>query len=127
MFSRRFSWVVLFVSIPLLTSTRTFAQEVQKVTVTEAEKSKEVFTFEPKEITVKPGKVQFTLINKAENNHNLAIKINDKEVRLTRAEAGKTTTSEPVDLTAGEYEIYCAFTTGGSHKDKGMVGKLIVK
>ena len=124
---RRFSWACLLVLALPFTFTRSFAQEVQKVTITEGEKSKEVFTLEPKEVTVKPGKVQFTLINKAENNHNLAIKINDKEVRLTRAEAGKTTTAEPVDLTAGEYEIYCTFTTGGSHKDKGMVGKLIVK
>jgi plastocyanin len=127
MFWRRYSWVCLFVLALLFTYTRSFAQEVQKVTITVGETSKEVFTFEPKQATVKPGKVEFTLVNKGQSNHNVAIKLNDKEVRLARAEAGKSATSEPVELAAGEYEIYCSFTTGGSHKDKGMAGKLIVK
>ena len=127
MFWRRYSRACFSVLVLLFTSTLAFAQEAQKVTITVGEKSKEVFTFEPKTVTVKPGKVQFTLVNKAENNHNLAIKLNDKDVRLARAEAGKSATSEPVELAAGEYEIFCTFTTGGSHKEKGMVGKLTVK
>jgi plastocyanin len=104
-----------------------FAQDVQKVTITLAEISKTEFTLTPKEVTVKPGKVQFTLINKGAGNHNLSIKPKDKEVRLVRAEVGKSETSEAIDLTAGEYEIYCSLTSGGSHKDRGMNGKLIVK
>jgi plastocyanin len=119
--------MVLIVSAMLLTSTGAFAQDVQKVTITVGEKGKELLTFEPKEATVKPGKVLFTLINKGENIHNLAIKIKDKDVRLTKAEAGKSATTEPVDLAAGEYEIFCNYTSGGLHKDRGMAGKLIVK
>ena len=41
--------------------------------------------------------------------------------------AGKSATSEPVELAAGTYDIYCSFTSDGDHKDRGMAGKLIVK
>ena len=99
----------------------------QKVTITVGESSKDVLTFEPKEVTVNSGKVEFTLVNKGQNNHNVSIKLKDKEVRLARAEAGKSATSKPVELAAGTYDIYCAFTSGGNHKEKGMAGKLIVK
>lgn len=127
MFSHRHLWVYFFVLVLLFASSRTFAQDVQKVTITVGEKGKELLTFEPKETTVKPGKVQFTLVNKGENLHSIAIKLKDKEVRLTKAEAGKSATTEPVDLAAGEYEIYCNYRSGGLHKDRGMAGKLIVK
>ncbi|OFZ92992.1 MAG: hypothetical protein A3F74_03445 [Betaproteobacteria bacterium RIFCSPLOWO2_12_FULL_62_58] len=111
----------------------TFAQArpdapvTQKVMITVGESGKDVLTFEPKEVTVNSGKVEFTLVNKGQNNHNVSIKLKDKEVRLARAEAGKSTTSEPVELAAGTYDIYCAFTSGGNHKERGMAGKLIVK
>jgi plastocyanin len=117
----------LIALLSLSISSRLFAQEAQKVTITVGEKSKEVLTFEPKEVTVKPGKVQITLVNKGENVHNVSIKLKDKEVRLTKAEAGKSATTEPVDLAAGEYEIYCNYSSGGLHKDRGMAVKLIVK
>jgi plastocyanin len=117
----------LFAVLSLLVSSQLFAQEVQKVTITVGETSKTEFTLTPKEVTLKPGKVLFTLINKGTINHNITIKPKDKDVRLARAEVGKSETSEPIDLTAGEYEIYCSFTSGGNHKDKGMHGKLIVK
>jgi len=97
------------------------------VTITVGEKSKEVLTFEPKEVKVKPGKVVFTLVNKGEIVHNLAIKLKDKEERIVRAEKGQSAKSEPVDLAAGEYEIFCNFSSGGKHGDRGMAGKLIVK
>ena len=100
---------------------------MQKVTITVGEASEEVLTFEPKEVTVKSGMVEFTLVNKGQNNHNVAIKLSDKEVRLVRAEAGKSATSKPVELAAGTYDIYCAFSSGGPHKERGMAGKLIVK
>jgi len=99
----------------------------QKVTITVGESSKDVLTFEPKEVAVNSGKIEFTLVNKGQNNHNVSIKLKDKVVRLARAEAGKSATSEPVELAAGAYEIYCSFTSGGNHKEKGMAGKLIVK
>jgi plastocyanin len=127
MFSHRHFWAYFFVLILLFASSRTFAQDAQKVTITVGEKNEELLTFEPKEVTVKPGKVQFTLVNKGTRLHNVSIKLKDKEVRLTKAEAGKSATTEPVDLAAGEYEIYCNYSSGGLHKDRGMAGKLIVK
>ena len=103
------------------------AQEVQKVTVTVGDISKEKQFLEPKEITVKPGKVEFTLVNKGEVNHNITIKPKDKEMRLARATPGQTVQSEIVELAPGEYDLYCSFTSGGNHREKGMAGKLIVK
>lgn len=97
------------------------SQEIQKVTITESE-----YKIEPKEITVKPGKVEFTLVNKGKDRHNLRLKMGDKDIRVGVGDGGQSVKAE-VDLTPGEYEMFCAFTTGGSHKDKGMLGKLIVK
>lgn len=113
----------------LFAPSKLFAQDIQTVTVTVGELSKTQYTFEPKEIKIKPGKVQFVLVNKpaSEANHNLAVKLKDKEIRLVRATPGQTEKSEIIDLPAGEYDIYCSFTSGGNHKEKGMAGKLIVK
>lgn len=113
----------------VLTSSVAIAQEVQKVTITVGEVSKDKFTFEPKEVTIRPGKVEFTLVNKGTENHNLRVKQGDKEIArpMRLAEPGKSVKGEPVELAAGEYEILCSYTSGGSHKEKGMVGKLIVK
>ena len=127
MFCRRFFAAYLFVLMFLFWPAATFAQETQKVTITVGEAGKDVLTFEPKEVRVTSGKVEFTLVNKGQSNHNVAIKLKDKEVRLARAEAGKSATAEPVELAAGTYDIYCSFTSGGDHKDRGMAGKLIVK
>jgi len=103
-----------------------FAQEVQRVTITVGEASKEKFTLEPKEVTVRPGKVEFTLVNKGAGQHRLGLKMGDKSIRAGSADGGQTAKTE-VDLTPGEYEMSCSLTSGGSHKEKGMVGKLIVK
>lgn len=127
MFLRTCSLAYLFALVLFFGSSHVFAQEAQMVTITVGEKSKEVLTFEPKEVKVKPGKVVFTLVNKGENVHNIAIKRKDKEERLVRAEKGQSAKSEPVDLTAGEYEIFCNFSSGGKHQERGMAGKLIVK
>ena len=128
MFRNKFFWTFLLVSLSFF-APAIFAQEVQKITITVGEASKDKFTLEPKEVTVRPGKVEFTLVNKGGENHNLRIKQGDKEVArpLRLAEPGKSVKGDPVDLAAGEYEILCSYTSGGSHKDKGMVGKLIVK
>ena len=127
MFLRSRSLACLYALVLFFASSHAFAQEAQMVTITVGEKSKEVLTFEPKEVKVKPGKVVFTLVNKGEIVHNLAIKLKDKEERIVRAEKGQSAKSEPVDLAAGEYEIFCNFSSGGKHKDRGMAGKLIVK
>ena len=109
---------LLFSSAPV-----TSAQEVQKTTIVLTD-----FKFEPSEITLRPGKVEFTLINKGTLRHNLRLKLGEKDLRLNnQTKAGETVTAE-VDLVAGEYDMSCASTEGGgSHREKGMVGKLHVK
>jgi plastocyanin len=96
-------------------------QQLQKITITENE-----YSIEPKEVTVRPGKVEITLVNKGKNPHRLGLRMGEKNIRVGSADGGQTVKAE-VDLTPGEYEMSCSLTTGGSHKDKGMVGKLIVK
>jgi plastocyanin len=128
MIQHKFFWGYFLAAVVLFTSYGAFAQEVQKVTITVAEAGDKKLTLSPKEVTVRPGKVEFTLVNKGTVNHNLAIKINDKPTPLVkRSTAGETVKSEPIELSAGEYEIYCTYTSGGSHKDRGMEGKVIVK
>jgi plastocyanin len=91
----------------VLTLSVAIAQEAQKVTIVLTN-----FKLDPSEITVKPGKVEFTLVNKGDIRHNLRLKMGDKDLKLV----------------AGEYDMSCSSTEGGgSHREKGMVGKLIVK
>jgi len=99
------------------------AQDIQKATIVLTD-----FKMEPSEITVRPGKVEFTLINKGTVRHNLRLKIGDKDLKLNnQAKAGETVKTE-VDLTAGEYDMSCSSAEGGgSHREKGMVGKVRVK
>ncbi len=124
----KYSWGYFFAVLLLFTSSATIAQEVQRVTVTVGEAGDKKLTLSPKETTLKPGKVEFTLVNKGTVNHNLAIKLNDKVTPLVkRSTPGESVKSEPIELSSGEYEIYCTYTSGGSHKDRGMEGKIIVK
>lgn len=106
-----------------LTLSVAIAQEAQKVTIVLTN-----YKLDPSEITVKPGKVEFTLVNKGDVRHNLRLKMGDKDLKLNnQAKAGETIKTE-VDLVAGEYDMSCSSTEGGgSHREKGMVGKLIVK
>lgn len=128
MIHNKYSWGYFLAVLLLFLSSGTFAQEVQRVTITVGEAADKKLTLSPKEITLRPGKVEFTLVNKGTVNHNLAIKINDKATPLVkRSTPGESLKAEPIELSAGEYEIYCTYTSGGSHKDRGMEGKLIVK
>jgi plastocyanin len=104
-------------------SSLAIAQEAQKATIVMTDNK-----FEPSELTLKPGKVEFTLINKGALRHNLRLKLGDKDLKLNnQAKAGETVKTE-VDLVAGQYDMSCGSTEGGgSHREKGMVGKLIVK
>lgn len=99
------------------------AQEVQKATIVLTD-----YKLEPSELTIRPGKVAFTLINKGTVRHNLRLKIGEKDLKLNnQAKAGETITTE-LDLVAGEYDMSCSSTEGGgSHREKNMVGKLTVK
>jgi plastocyanin len=115
--------IALGAALLISSSSLALAQEVQKATIVLTD-----FKMEPSELTVRPGKVEFTLINKGTVRHNLRLKIGDKDLKLNnQTKAGETVKTE-VDLVAGEYDMSCASTEGGgSHREKGMVGKLRVK
>lgn len=124
----KYYWTYFLAAILLFVAYQAFAQEVQRVTITTGEAGEKKLTWSPKEVTVRPGKVEFTLVNKGTVSHNLVIKLNDKPTPIIkRAAAGETVKSEPIELAAGEYEVYCSYTSGGSHKDRGAEGKIIVK
>ena len=94
------------------------AESVQKVTVTANE-----FTFEPKEIRVRPGKVEFTIRNVGSYAHSMAIVLKGREAKSPTILKKKTGTFT-LDLPPGEYEFYC-YQDG--HREEGMVGRLTVK
>jgi plastocyanin len=130
MFRGKHLWRLPVALLSLFVFSQSYAQEVQTVTVTVGEITKEQLSLEPKQITIKPGRVQFTLVNKGQSNHNIVVQLPNQEkptVLVRRATPGQSVKSEPIELSAGEYEIYCGFTSGGAHKDRGMAGKLVVK
>lgn len=94
------------------------AESVQKVTVTADE-----FSFRPKEITVRPGKVEFTIRNVGSYAHSIAIVLPGREEKSPTILKQKTGTFT-VDLQPGEYEFYC-YQDG--HREEGMVGRLTVR
>ncbi len=94
------------------------AESVQKVTVTADE-----FTFRPKEITVRPGKVEFTIRNVGSYAHSMAIVLRGREAKSSVVLKQKTGTFT-LDLPPGQYEFYC-YQDG--HREEGMVGRLTVK
>ena len=93
-------------------------ESVQRVTVMANE-----FTFEPKEIRVRPGKVEFTIRNVGSYAHSMAIVLKGLEAKSPVILKRKTGTFT-VDFRPGEYEFYC-YQDG--HKEEGMVGRLTVK
>lgn len=94
------------------------AESVQKVTVTADE-----FSFRPKEITVRSGKVELTIRNVGSYAHSIAIVLPGREEKSPTILKQKTGTFT-VDLEPGEYEFYC-YQDG--HREEGMVGRLTVQ
>lgn len=110
--------LVVSVAVALVAGGGAKAESVQKVTVTAEE-----FAFQPKEITVKPGKVEFTIRNVGSYAHSIAIVLREREAKSAVILKKKTGTFT-VDLPPGEYEFYC-YQEG--HREEGMVGRLSVK
>lgn len=81
-----------------------------------------MFYFKPNEIRVKKGqlvKIEFT--NK-EGMHDFVL--DEFNVKTNVIQAGKSETVEFTPNRVGEFEFYCSVP---SHKQQGMVGKLIVE
>lgn len=81
------------------------------------------FAFTPKEIRVKEGDtVRLTLTNNSTMSHDWNLdEFNAATDVITN---GQTDTVEFTAATSGTYEYYCSV---GTHRQQGMVGKLIVE
>lgn len=81
------------------------------------------FKFEPANIKVKKGdKVKITFKNEGQYGHNLVIQ--DLNVKTSVIKNEESETIEFKVSEAGTYEIICSLP---GHKDRGMVGKLVVE
>jgi plastocyanin len=80
------------------------------------------FHFSPATATVDAGTVTFVLTNDGGSPHALTIEGNGIEESSDTVSPGDST-ELTVDLTEGEYQIYCPV---GNHKAMGMVGTVTV-
>lgn len=87
-------------------------------------KAKE-FAYEPKEVTVQPGRVVFVVKNEGLIEHNSVIETPDrrKVAEIANLKPGETDELE-TQLRAGTYTIVCTLP---GHRDAGMIAKLTVK
>lgn len=87
-------------------------------------KAKE-FAYEPKEVTVRPGRVVFVVKNEGVIEHNFVVETQDRKKVAEIANLKPQETDEvEVTLRAGTYTIVCTLP---GHRDAGMVAKLTVK
>ncbi len=83
------------------------------------------FRFEPKEITaVKGQKIILTLKNTGERDHDLVLQGPYNGMKSQHIQNGQETTLEFVADQVGTFEFICDLK---GHKDRGMVGTLVVK
>ncbi len=80
------------------------------------------FHFNPPTINVNAGTVTFVLTNDGNSTHALTVQGNGVDESSDTVSPGDST-ELTVDLTEGEYEIFCPV---GNHKAMGMVGTLTV-
>jgi plastocyanin len=84
------------------------------------------FKFEPATVKAKPGeKLTIKVTNKGKAPHSIAVELPSGEVALKQpVKPGQSATLNLVaPQKPGKYTIYCPV---GKHKDRGMVGELIV-
>lgn len=80
------------------------------------------FYYKPNTITVKKGENVKVVINSVDMMHDFVI--DELNVRTPIVKSGDTAEVTFVADTAGKYEFYCSV---GSHRQKGMVGTLIIE
>ena len=98
------------------------AQDVRPVEVVATD-----FAFDPNQIRATPGqKLKVTLVNRGSAPHNIEFELPSGEVEFEKnvpaGESRSLTFTAPQK--AGEYVMYCPV---GNHRERGMVGKLIVE
>jgi uncharacterized cupredoxin-like copper-binding protein len=79
------------------------------------------FKFDPKAISLKPGKVVFDIVNTGVVEHNFVVPA--RKVSSGIVKPGQTKKLE-LTLAAGRYELVCDIP---GHKEAGMVGTITVK
>jgi plastocyanin len=85
------------------------------------------YVFEPSEVVAAPGqKVKITLVNTASGSHSVGVRLPSGEIEMDQpVPGGKSGTLEFTAPDApGEYVLFCPL---GSHEQRGMKGKLIVR
>lgn len=81
------------------------------------------FFYDPKEVTLKSGKVKFVLSNVGNTAHRFAITGEGVKVSTKNVGAGREGVME-IELRPGTYKIGC---TLGDHEARGSVGQIIVQ
>jgi LPXTG-motif cell wall-anchored protein len=83
------------------------------------------FEFDPANLTVSPGRVTFTLNNEGQFPHNLHIEGNgvSLDVKSDGPVPGGESFTGAATLAAGTYDTWCPV---GNHRERGMVGTLMV-
>ena len=85
----------------------------------------EEFRFTPKEITIRPGEVIFSVKNEGALEHNFAIEdATGKKVAGIASILPEKTDQLRVALRVGRYAMVCDLP---GHKDAGMLGSLTVR
>ncbi|HLW47346.1 MAG TPA: plastocyanin/azurin family copper-binding protein [bacterium] len=84
----------------------------------------EEFRFTPKDVTVQPGDISFTVTNRGAIEHNLTVDTTGggRVTQIAIIEPGETR-SIVVSLPPGTYTVYCSLP---GHREAGMVGTLKV-
>ncbi|MBI2864792.1 MAG: cupredoxin domain-containing protein [Chloroflexi bacterium] len=81
------------------------------------------FFYDPKEVTVKAGRVRFVLTNVGQTAHRFAVRGEGGFDQSSKnVGAGRESTFE-IDLGPGTYKMGC---TLGDHEKRGSVGKITV-
>jgi plastocyanin len=96
------------------------AQEPLRITVTAKE-----YEFSPAEINAAVGqKVVITLKNEGTLKHNLVVRLATDTFDTKLIDQGESDTIEFVAATPGEFVYYCSVP---GHRDRGMMGTLVVQ
>jgi plastocyanin len=91
---------------------------VQTIEISETD-----FALDPETVNLdEPGTYAFTAVNDGDAPHALEIEGGGLEEKTDELEPGASA-ELTVELEAGEYEMYCPV---GDHKDRGMVGTIVV-
>lgn len=117
----RATLAVLFPMLLLVTATTLLGAPTPSTVQIKASE----FRFTPKDVTIKPGEVIFSIRNEGEIEHNFVIEdaAGKKVAGIASILPGKTDQLR-VTLRSGKYAILCDLP---GHKDAGMRGTLTVQ